>query len=696
MQSGADSKTKFPRSLAAGFALLILVSVAAYWPALHGAFIWDDDDYVTKNPTLTSVDGLRRIWLEPGAVPQYYPMVHTTFWVERHLWGLDPFGYHIVNLCLHLFTAFLLALLLSRLAIPGAFFAAALFALHPVHVESVAWVTERKNVLSAVFYFGAFLAWLRFRPLQADAARATEKGKLDRTDRSLQDSRARRPSAVPSDGQSHFWSWYILSLVLFLCAIFSKTVTGSLPVAILILIWWKRGRVGRADLALLLPFVLLAAGMGAITIWMERLHVGATGAEFELSFLDRLVIAGKALWFYLTKLAVPVDLSFIYTRWRIDSGDLVQLAPAVAVLTLALALFLARRRIGQGPLAAALFFSVTLFPALGFVNIYPMRFSFVADHFQYLASVGPIVLFASGTALLSRRIPARRAKLIAITLATVLLTMLTVLTHQRATVFENQEALWLDTLEKNEQAWLARNNLGKYYEDQGRFDLAESEYRKAVAIRPDLDLPLYNLGNLAVRRGDVAGAIAYYEEALRLNPGMADAHLQLGNVYRGLDLAKAFEHYRMAVELDSTFVAARRSLAFTLAELGEIEGSIEQLQIVLQQDGADLSAMTRLAWLLATALDPNVRDGAEAARWAEAACRGSGYGDPEHLASLAAALAELGRFDDAVRTAGRAAELAESAGQQQAAATLRSQAELYKSHRTISSVMQPPPVGDED
>ncbi len=249
---------------------------------MHGGFIWDDDDYVQDNPTLRSLAGLGQIWFQPGATRQYYPLVHTTYWLEYRLWGLDPTGYHVVNVILHALSAVVVWRILSRLQVPGAWAAAALFALHPVHVESVAWITERKNALSGAFYLSAAWAYLRYEA-------------------------ARRPR------------WYGAALVLFAAALLSKTVTCTLPAALLLVLWWKGQTPMRRPAVALGPFFVLAVAMSAVTVWMERHSVGAWGPEWDLSLVERGLIAGRALWFYAAKLLVPLDLAFIYLRWAIDA-----------------------------------------------------------------------------------------------------------------------------------------------------------------------------------------------------------------------------------------------------------------------------------------------------------------------------------------------------------------------------------------
>jgi hypothetical protein len=260
---------------------LVAAVFLAYQPAWQGGFIWDDPEHVTR-PQLQTWPGLWRIWSSLTATTQYYPLLHSAFWAEHKLWGDSPLGYHLLNILLHATAALMGAAVLRRLAVPGAYLAAAIFALHPVHVESVAWITEQKNTLSAVFYLGALLTYLRF----------------DRT-------RTAR--------------WYLASLGLFLLALLSKTVTGTLPGAVLVIFWWRRGRLSwRRDVLPVLPFFLLAAAGATITAWWEVAVNRCVGPEYQFTPLERLLIAGRAVWFYGGKLCWPAGLTFIYPRWRID------------------------------------------------------------------------------------------------------------------------------------------------------------------------------------------------------------------------------------------------------------------------------------------------------------------------------------------------------------------------------------------
>lgn len=443
--------------------LLFLLVIAVYIPSLQNGFIWDDDVYPQKAQQFSEqgfANGLKTIWLEPLSMPQYYPLVHTSYLLEHQLWGQDPAGYHLVNILLHALVAVLLWLVLRRLGLPWPFAIALLFALHPVQVESVAWITERKNVLSGVFYMASlltFLSWHDKRYLTGIAPQRT----------------------------------YYLSLLFFLAALASKTVTATLPFVIMLLLWWQH-QLDKSAILRLSPFVLAGVCMGLITIWIEQGHAGAVGQAWDFSFIERSLIAGRALWFYLQKLLLPLNLTFIYPRWEIDSSTFVQYLYPVAVLLSIVLLWSARKRIGRGPLVAVLIFCGTLFPALGFLNVFPMQFSFVADHFQYLAGAAMISLLVAAIHRVSIRIH-QYAK-VAVLLVVCLVYSFSVW-HLQAQ-YKDTTALWTITADKNPQAWIAHGNLGAIYLNQQRYPEAIEALRKAIELNPRQIIPFNNLAKL--------------------------------------------------------------------------------------------------------------------------------------------------------------------------------------------------------
>ena len=478
-QSGPQ--VKLAVALRAG--LILALTLLVYWPALHGGFLWDDDAYITENSEMHSPSGWHQIWLEKPSTHQYYPLVLSFFRLEYQLWGLNPFGYHLINVLLHGLNGVLLWLLLRKLRVRGAWIAGALFAVHPVMVESVAWITERKNVMSGAFYLLSLLAYLRFEPLE--------------------EKEFRRPI------------FYFLSLGLFICALLSKTVTCSLPVIIAVLIWWKQsersGQCGFPRFAPLIPFLGIGAGLGLSTAWLEKHSIGAQGSQYTLSFLERGLLAGKALWFYIGKLAFPADLTFIYPRWTISASNLFLFIYPLSFLALLAALWAFRNRIGRGPLAAVLLFAITLFPALGFIDVFPFRYSYVADHFQYLASASLLALAAAGLAGLEAF-----NRTLKPAIASAAIGLLGLLTWTQAYSYTSLEALWRDTLDKNPQAVIAH----------------------------------FNLGNLLAKRGSSSGAIEQYSDCIRLQPGFHEAYANRAGLFAASgNRVQARKDYAQALDL---------------------------------------------------------------------------------------------------------------------------------------------------
>jgi tetratricopeptide (TPR) repeat protein len=546
---------------------VFLVAVVAYLPALRAGFVWDDDAYVTENRALRSWDGLRRIWLEPGATTQYYPLVHTSFWIEYRLWKLRPFGFHLVNVLLHAASAALLASLLARLGVPGAPFAALLFALHPVHVESVAWITERKNVLSGLFYILAARSWFLHAP----------------------------PGGAPGERSRRD---FVLAFVFFVLALLAKTVTATLPIAILAVLWWKKGRIGWSDARPLVPFLAAGLLLASWTAHVEKTYLGAQGEAWDLSFIQRVLLAGRALVFYVSKLAWPAELTFIYPRWDLDPGSVAHLLYPIAVLGAFVALFAARRKIGRGPFAVFLFFAITLFPALGFVSVYPFRFSFVADHFQYLASIGPLALFAAGC---DRAVRARgeAGRRVAPFLAWLLLFVFGALAWRQAGVYRDAETLWRDTIRKNDGAWMAHVNLGHLLSARGATDEAIVEYEAALRIRPDYDKAHNNLGLALAARGRKEEAIGHYREAIRANPQSTSARGNLGLALLETGrVDEAIACFAEALAIRPRAPELHTNLGVALMRAGRLEEAAKELREAVRLAPDDAGNHYRLGLLL--------------------------------------------------------------------------------------------------
>jgi tetratricopeptide (TPR) repeat protein len=597
-----DASGTAPRSLTRQDLLwslvLLLVTVLAYRHAWAAGYIWDDDVYVTQNKLLTAPDGLRRIWFSFDSPSQYFPLVYTTFRLEYALWGLNQAGYHWVNIILHAANAVLVWRLLVALRVPGALLAAALFALHPVHVESVAWITERKNVLMGLFFLLSLVAWVRFVESEAK-----QKGK-----------------------------YYALTLLFYVLALFSKTTACTLPAALLLILWLKKAPITLRRVAQIAPFVVLGIVMGLVTIWWERHHQGTQGELFAIGLPERFLVAGRALWFYLGKLFWPLDLAFSYPRWTISAANPLDYVWLLATAALAAGIYLARRRLGRGPEVALLYFAATLSPMLGFIMLYTFRYSFVADHYQYLASIGPLALAAAGLTL-GGKFLGRQRMILEPALGTALLAALGFLTWQQCKMYLDSDTLWWTTIAKNPKSWMAYNNIaisllqkGKtdeaiahynkaleldpnYGEGHynlanallrlGRTDEAVAHYEKALEIYPNNIPARYNLASVFVQSGRVEEGIAHYRKALELNPRNAAAHNNLGATLLRLGrVAEAATHYRQALALDPNNAQANYNLANTLVQEGRLDEAIKHYQRALQINPRDAAAHDRLSKLL--------------------------------------------------------------------------------------------------
>lgn len=543
--------------------LLALVALA-YWPAIDCGFIWDDDDYVTQNPVLRTWGGILSVWFEPTSLPQYYPLVHTTFWLEYRLWGPEPAGYHVVNLLLHFLACCGLLALLRRLAVPGAFFAAALFAVHPVMVESVAWVTERKNVLSLLCAVLAANAWLGWR----DGDRAM---------------------------RSRGW---MLATLWFVFALLSKTVTASTPGALLVIQWWRHGRLERRDWLGLLPWIGLGLFFGLLTAWLEATHVGAGGEAWQLQGGERLLVAGRAPWFYLSTLLWPAGLCFNYARWELDTSSFMQWLPVVGTVATVVVLVLLRNRIGRGPAAVVLLFGGMLVPALGFFDVYPFRFSYVADHFQYHAATAMLAGIAAGLTLVVGR--TRLTAPVRLAAAGLVLLPLGVLTNLHTRNYRDLETLWRATLDTQPDSALATINLAGLLMNEQQLDEAEAMYHRSLELMPDSHEAFANLAVIAHQRRDLAEAERLYERTLALRRKQPITLVNYGHWHleQGQNRA-AFDLAREALDLNPDLMQGHRLRLTAGVRIGRWSDAVASADYILKRLPADLDVRVAAAEALA-------------------------------------------------------------------------------------------------
>ena len=501
---------------------VVVAAFVSYWPALTGQFVWDDDVLLTNNALVKASDGLYRMWFTTEAV-DYWPLTGTSFWIEWRLWGMKPFGYHVTNLLIHLASAGLIWAVLKRLSVPGAAVAASIFALHPVNVESVAWIVQRKNVLSLFFFL---LSGLWFLIHDEDSSRRVGR-------------------------------WYWFSLAAFVLAMLSKGSVAILPLALLLVVWWRHNRVTGRDLALTAPFFVIAVAFTLLNVWLQTRHVAE--AIRDVTLLERFLGAAAIVWFYLSKAVLPLGLVFVYPQWTITAADPRWWLPiATALAATGILIYYRQRPLGRGMLFAWLYFVIALVPVMGLVDVYFMRYSLVADHYQYVAIVG--VAAAAGAFAGRVNTPAS----VTTAAVAVVVTLLAVLTYRESHTFRDLETLYRVTIARNPDAWLAHQNLGvELAKRPGHLDEAIESFKTVLAIYPGSVEAHRNLA-LAYWRtpGRTDDAIREYEEALRLDPNKAVDHLSLSRLLldRPDRQADALRHAEMAVRLDPTSWEALETL----------------------------------------------------------------------------------------------------------------------------------------
>ncbi len=515
---------------------------------------------------MTAPDGLWRIWFSLESPSQYFPLTYTTFRVERSLWDLNPTGYHWINILLHATNALLLWWLLTRLRIPGAWLAAAIFALHPVQVESVAWITERKNVLMGFFFLLTLLAWTQFI-----------------------DERERRP-----------WRFYRLALIFYVLALSAKSTACTLPAALL--------------------------------------------------------------------------LMFMYPQWTITPSNPLAYIWLVAGIALCVAIYLARRYVGRSVEVAAAFFVATLSPVLGFIMLYTFRYTFVADHYQYLACIGPIALVSGFVIKLSSSLELGER-----TLGILICVALGILTWQQSASYRDIETLWLTTIERNPECWMAEHNLGGKLLEKRDLDGAITHFERAVRLRYDNPESHYGMADALRRKGDVDRAMTEARISLDLRPSDPETHVVLGMALmtKG-QVDEAATHFSKAIEIRPNYSTAHYNLAIALLDKHETGKAIEHYEKAIELQPDFLEALTNLAWIFANYPDTTVRNAPKAVELAEKANRLTGDTDPNVLRTLAAAYASNKSFDKALETSRRALQFAQEQRNLEAAEAIRREMSFYE------------------
>ena len=605
---------------------LLLLTTITYLPALRGGFIWDDDMHLTQNPAVTSPEGLRAIWTS-FVLPVYYPLTFSAFWLMYQMWGANPFPYHVVTLGLHAVNVVLLFFVLRQLGVRPAWMIAAVWAAHPANVESVAWITELKNTLSGVFFFATLLCFLKSEGLVASACSSVScgipAGTID-------------PATVVR--RNFYRAWYAMALLCGAAAMLSKSSTVVLPAVLLLCAWWQRGRLAHSDVMRTVPFfaLSLAASVVAINVQVkEKLLYKDSVRDWSLTWAERLIIAGKDLWFYTGKIVWPTNFAFIYPRWTHDDVALGEWLPLVGVIMIGVLLWRWRRLNWCRAVMFGLgYFVITLSPVLGFFDQYFYQYSFVADHFQYLASIGVIALVVAGATVVFQHHVFQWIAAVAA------LAALGALSWGHCDIFREHETLWRDTLVKNPRAVIAYVNMGALLNAQQQYEEAIRYHQEALRLKPGAVEPHCNMGVALTALERYEEALNHFQEALRSRPDFVPAHYRLGVLYGKMNrlneaeqqllttiqysppIPEAFfnlgviwerqgkrdrapKAYRDALRIKPDYAAAHNNLANLLAEEGKLDEAIDHYRQAVATDPKLETAHRNLGILLQRTGDIN-------------------------------------------------------------------------------------------
>jgi len=543
--------------------VIIIAGLLVFYPALSGDWLWDDGLYITGNPLLHEPGRLWKAWFVPGSFLEYYPIEQTAQWIEWKLWGGETFGYHLTNVILHLISALLVWRLLDKFGLRWAWLGGLLFVVHPMNVESVAYISEFKNALCLPPFLLALCAYIDF-----------EENKRPRD--------------------------YLLALALFLVAMLCKITMMTFPFVILLYAWWKRKRIGWADLCHAAPFLLISLVLGATTLWagrhFEQLYPSHPAALPTGDFFSRLALSAQVISYYFGNCLWPVQPLPMYPRWSAEPLSLLSFLPWFIWIGVAVALWRARANGSRAALLGLGFFWITLLPFSGLVIISYMNFTWVMDHFLYIPMIGLIGLVIAALEQIRNRLPVRfRPALIAV--ISVVMLLLANRSQDYAAVWTDRASLWTYTLAHNPQAWLAHYNLGNDLQSQGNYDEAIDQYQQAIKLNPGYNWAYNNLGLALGHFPDrLPEAISEYRIALQLQPDSAEAHNNLATALLQLPdhEPEAISEYQAALQAKPDFIEAKYNLGLVLAKIGHASEARTQFEEILRLDPGFAPAQTML------------------------------------------------------------------------------------------------------
>jgi protein O-mannosyl-transferase len=547
--------------------ILILCVILTYTPVWRAGFIFDDGLLITANPCVVGPLGLKEIWTTSAA--DTCPLLLTTFWVEHALWGLETLPYHLVNVLLHGACAILLWQVLRSLRVQGAWLGAALWALHPVEVESVAWISEMKNTESGLFFLLAILFFVRWL------------------------------KAKDVDGRTGGGWNYAITLLFAALGMAGKSTTVVLPVVLCLCAWWIEGGWHWRNVAKVAPVFVMAVAAGAVTIWTQGLQLAKDpDPQWARTWPERLATAGDAVWFYLGKLLWPHPIMAVYPRWRIDASQWLSYLPLLTVIVVLPIFWLKRDIWSRACFFAFAYFTAALAPVMGLIDNHIFHFSLVFDHFQYLASIGPLALAGAGlTRLANFIIPEKRW--LQTSLCAGLLVILGMASWQRTLVYKSEETFWTDTVAQNPDCWMGRNNLGNALLQKRQVDEALEQFQKALEINPIYVDARSNLGAALFQRGRVDEAVAQYEKALEINPCHAQANYNLGlALFQKGQVDNAIAQYKRALEINPYYPEGHNNLGNALLHKGQVDEALEQFQKALEINPTYADACSNLGVVL--------------------------------------------------------------------------------------------------